>query len=75
MTMSEGSMNRRNFMRKAAAAAAFPYVAAPPVRGANDRIQVGFAGVGGRAQWLMQHEDFAPGPGLRVAQDRLRPPS
>ncbi len=53
-------MNRRNFMRKAAAGVAFPYVAASTLRGANDRIQVGFVGVGGRAQWLIQHEDFAP---------------
>ena len=53
-------MNRRNFVKTAGGAVAFPYIAARTVLGANDRINVGFVGVGGRAQWLIQHEDFAP---------------
>ena len=36
-------MQRRDFL-KTAAACAFPCVAAPTVRGANGRIQVGFIG-------------------------------
>ena len=49
-------MNRRMFLK--ASAVAFPYVAAPTVRGANDRPQIGFIGLGGRARWLLEHEDF-----------------
>ena len=49
-------MNRRNFLKNSVA----PFVARSTVLGANDRIQVGFIGVGGRAKWLIQHEDFAP---------------
>lgn len=52
-------MKRRDFV-KASAAVAFPYVANRTVLGANDRIEVGFVGVGGRGRWLIQHEDFAP---------------
>ncbi|MBI1897517.1 MAG: Gfo/Idh/MocA family oxidoreductase [Acidobacteria bacterium] len=52
-------MNRRDFLKNSAAAAAFPYVAAPSVLGANGRIQVGFVGLGGRARWLLSHEDFS----------------
>jgi predicted dehydrogenase len=48
-------MNRRSFLQTSVA---FPYVAASTVRGANDRVQVGFVGVGNRAKWLIQHEDF-----------------
>lgn len=51
-------MNRRQFLERSAAAVAFPYVAAPAVRGANDRLEVGFIGVGNRAKWLIEHEDF-----------------
>lgn len=51
-------MDRRSFLQNTAAAVAFPYVAAPTVRGANDRVDVGFVGLGGRAKWLIQHEDF-----------------
>ncbi len=48
-------MNRRSFLQ---AAVAFPYVARSTVLGANDRVQVGFIGVGNRARWLLRHEDF-----------------
>lgn len=52
-------MKRRSFLKSsAAAAAAFPYVAPSTVLGANDRVEVGIIGVGGRARWLIQHEDF-----------------
>jgi predicted dehydrogenase len=54
-------MNRRKFLQTATTAAiGFPYVAASTVRGANDRINIGFIGLGGRAKWLLQHEDFSP---------------
>jgi predicted dehydrogenase len=39
----------------------FPFVAARTVLGANDRIELGFVGVGRRATWLLQHEDFGSG--------------
>ena len=48
-------MNRRQFL---SSSLSFPYIAAATVRGANDRINVGFVGVGGRAKYLIQHEDF-----------------
>jgi len=55
-------MKRREFLQTSAAAvAAFPYIAAPTVLGANDRIEVGFIGLGGRAKWLIQNEDFGEG--------------
>jgi predicted dehydrogenase len=53
-------MNRRGFLRNAATVlAAFPYVARSTVLGANDRIRIGFVGLGGRAQWLLKNEDFS----------------
>ena len=52
-------MKRREFL-KSTGIVAFPYVAQHTVLGANDRIHVGFIGTGGRARWLMEHEDFAP---------------
>jgi predicted dehydrogenase len=48
-------MNRRTFLKTSVA---FPYVARSTVLGANDRVQVGFIGVGNRARWLLEHEDF-----------------
>jgi len=61
-------MNRRNFLKStAAAAAAFPYIAPPTVRGANDRIQIGFIGAGGRARWLIEKEDFDPARIVAIA--------
>jgi predicted dehydrogenase len=50
--------NRRKFLRQSAAAAAFPYVAPRTVWGAGERLNIGFVGLGGRATWLLQHEDF-----------------
>ena len=59
-------MKRRDFLRKSTAAAAttlaMPYfvpshvLAAPGRLGANDRIKLGFIGVGGRARQHMSHE-------------------
>jgi predicted dehydrogenase len=51
-------MKRRSFLEAAAGSAVFPYVAPSTVLGANDRLDVGFIGTGGRAQWLLRHEDF-----------------
>lgn len=48
-------MKRREFLKSSVA---FPFVAPATVLGANDRIHVGFIGVGGRGSWLIQHEDF-----------------
>ncbi|MFI5455709.1 MAG: gfo/Idh/MocA family oxidoreductase, partial [Isosphaerales bacterium] len=60
-------MNRRQWLRGSAAAAtastfAFPTLvsgdalAAPGRPGANDRIQLGFIGLGGRARWILTGE-------------------
>src|SRR6516165_9911529 len=48
-------MNRRTFLQSAVA---FPFVARSTVLGANDRINVGFVGLGGRAKYLLGKEDF-----------------
>lgn len=61
-------MNRRNLL-KTTAAASVPYFIPSRVFGgpgstaANDRINIGFIGVGGRARWLIQHEEF---PGAQI---------
>lgn len=65
-------MKRREFLSRSAATAAaisFPTIiprhvlAADGVPGANDRIQLGFIGVGGRAAGLMTDESF---PGAEI---------
>jgi predicted dehydrogenase len=43
-------MNRRHFITTALSAAR--------VFGANDRLRLGFIGLGGRARWLLQNEEF-----------------
>jgi predicted dehydrogenase len=48
-------MNRRTFLHSAVS---FPFVARSTVLGANDRIDIGFIGLGGRAQYLIGKEDF-----------------
>jgi len=61
-------MKRRDFLRQSAAVVAG--VAAPTIipshvfgapgrPGANDRVVIGFIGLGGRAKWLLQYEDFS----------------
>lgn len=51
---------RRQFVKVAAA----PLVIPASAVGANDRIRLGFIGLGGRARWLIQHEEF---PGAEIA--------
>lgn len=70
-------MRRRDFLRQSAAAAAasvsFPYFVPATVFGqatrpaANDRIRIGFIGVGGRAQWIMTNEDLSQADIIAVA--------
>jgi predicted dehydrogenase len=48
-------MDRRRFLQSAVA---FPLVARSTVLGANDRINIGFVGLGGRATYLLGKEDF-----------------
>ena len=48
-------MNRRSFVKESAAAAAG--LAAGRTLAANDRLQLGFVGVGGRGQWLARAFD------------------
>ena len=65
-------MNRRNFIKNSTSLAAFyPYVAPSTVLGANDRVEVGFIGLGGRARWLIQHEDFGEAAIVAVADCNL----
>jgi predicted dehydrogenase len=51
----------------------FPFVAASTVRGANDRVEIGFIGVGLRARWLLRREDM--GAGRVVAMADVNPAS
>ena len=53
-------MNRRGFIHAVAAASAPLFVPShvfgkPGRPGANDRIQLGFIGAGGRGRWLMSY--------------------
>jgi len=51
-------MDRRTMLKSTLA---FPFVARRTVLGANDRIELGFVGVGKRASWLIKNEDFGEG--------------
>ncbi|MCP5116184.1 MAG: hypothetical protein GY953_35605, partial [bacterium] len=52
-------MDRRRFLKSSTAvAAAISYITPSSVLGANDRLKLGFIGVGGRASWLIRHEEF-----------------
>jgi len=59
-------VNRRDFL-KAPAAAVFPYIARSTVLGANDRVTLGFIGVGNRARWMLKNEDFGFGRVVAMA--------
>ncbi len=74
-------MKRRDFLRCSASAVAllgFPMVlpntafAARRRPGPNDRIQVGFIGMGGRARWILKNEAL-PGADLVAAADCYLP--
>jgi predicted dehydrogenase len=65
-------MNRREFLRNSAAAAAAVSLpcwipsralAAPQQPGPNDKLNVAFVGLGGRARWLMTNEGL---PGAQI---------
>ncbi|MCW5981507.1 MAG: Gfo/Idh/MocA family oxidoreductase [Bryobacteraceae bacterium] len=60
-------MDRRSFVQLAAAPAFVPASAF----GANDRIDIGFIGLGGRARWLIEHEEFPGGQIVAVADCML----
>lgn len=67
-------MNRRSFLRTASAASAaavLPARAFSQVVGANDRIRVGFIGVGGRARWLLGYN--MPGTEIVAVADCYLP--
>ncbi len=76
--MSELKMRRREFLRRStitAAALTTPFwmgrsLAGQP--GPNDRIQVGFIGVGGRARWILTKESL-PGAELVSVADCFLP--
>jgi predicted dehydrogenase len=71
-------MKRREFLKRSAATAAvlgFPMILTPEILGAtkhgpgpNDRIQVGFIGLGGRARWILKIEAL-PGAEVVAASD------
>jgi len=61
-------MRRRTFLKSAAACAAPVIIPASVFAnadqpGANDRLRIGFAGMGGRCRWIFLNEDL---PGARV---------
>ncbi|MBI5280530.1 MAG: Gfo/Idh/MocA family oxidoreductase [Candidatus Solibacter usitatus] len=51
--MNPSKLNRRSFF-----ASSLTALSALNVLGANDRVQLGFIGLGGRARWLLQNEEF-----------------
>ncbi len=74
-------MKRREFLRRSAAAAtvlSFPTLVPREVLGAgrqlgpNDRIQVGFVGLGGRARWILNKEAL-PGAEVVAVADCFAP--
>ena len=75
-------MKRREFLRQssvALAATAFPLFVPRHVLGAsqrslgpNDRIQVGFIGLGGRARWILKNEALPGAELIAVADCNLR---
>jgi predicted dehydrogenase len=75
--MNPTFMKRREFLRRSAAltvALGFPSVlpgalfAKPGRPGPNDRIQLGFIGLGGRARWILRDEAL-PGAEVRALAD------
>jgi len=67
-------MNRRYFLMSAAATATTGLAAQKKARilGANDRIRLGFIGLGGRATWLIKNEEF-PGAEIVALADCFYP--
>jgi predicted dehydrogenase len=74
------ALSRRSFLRRSASAApllAFPSLvgrrvfAAAGQPGANDRLRVGFIGLGGRARWILLQEAL-PGADLVAVADCYR---
>lgn len=61
-------INRRHFFLGACTAAA-----ATRVFGANDRLRIGFVGLGRRARWLLQNEEF-PNADIVSFSDCYAPP-
>lgn len=70
-------MKRRNFLKAAAALSVPVFVpstvfASEDQPGANDRVRVGFAGLGGRARWILLNEDL-PGARIEAVSDCFQP--
>lgn len=62
-------MRRRSFLQTTAAFALPTFIPASVFAsanqpGANDRVRVGIAGLGGRARWILLNEDL---PGAQIA--------
>ena len=80
-TQNQPALKRRDFLRRSGMAAAvlsFPSFIPRSVLGAgrelgpNDRIQVGFIGLGGRARWILKDEAL-PGAEVVAVADCFRP--
>jgi predicted dehydrogenase len=80
-SLNNGSIKRRDFLRRSAllgALMAFPEVLPPGIFAAagqpapNDRLQVGFIGLGGRARWILKDEAL-PGAELVAVADCFLP--
>jgi predicted dehydrogenase len=67
-------MNRRYFLMGVAATATSAFAAQKKARilGPNDRIRLGFIGLGGRATWLIKNEQF-PGAEIVALADCFLP--
>lgn len=67
------SLTRRSFLKTATAVSLPLFIparvfATADQPGANERVQVGIAGLGGRANWILQNEDL-PGGQIRAVAD------
>lgn len=67
-----GTMRRRQFFFVSGAALSARAFAAPARVGPNDRIRLGFIGLGGRARWLLANEQF-PGAQIMAVADCFLP--
>ncbi len=67
--MNPSELNRRSFLHAAGAATAMPAASYARVQGANDRIQIGVIGCGGRGVYIMKLFQGAGGTAITALCD------
>lgn len=71
--MSTSQLTRRRFLQSGAAAFAVPYFVPSRAFGANDRVQVGIIGLGGRARAIVESCNLIPNLEVVAVCDCFRP--